>query len=128
MNGQRIAFWHEDWGVGILQYQFPTLYTFAISGFITLAKVLEGADIRNKFRDDLSQQETDELHQLNCLLVLNPVRQEIGSDGAIWKWEESGQFTVRLAYYALKNTPRIRTGRHKLSKLVVPPRMQVFAW
>lgn len=111
-----------------MQYQFPTLYTFAISGFIILAKVLQGADIRNEFRDDLSQQATDELHQLNCLLVLNPVRQEIGSNGAIWKWEVSGQFTVRSAYYALKNTPRIRTNRHEKWKLAVPPRMQVFAW
>lgn len=98
------------------------------SACTTLAMMLQSGNIANELRDDLSQQAQEELQQLRCLLVSNPIRLTIGSDSATWLWEKSCQFTVKSAYYALKNTPRIQSDIHRIWKLMVPPRMQVFSW
>lgn len=111
-NGQGIAFWQDNWGVGILQFQFPTQHSFAISVHSMLTQMMDNADITDKFREDLSQQAQEELQQLSCLLVLSPITLTIGSNSAIWTWEASGQFIVRSAYYPLKNSLRIQNNRH----------------
>lgn len=64
------------------------------------------------------------LQHLLSGLSLKPLNQ----DDITWCWSESCIYTVRGGYRAMKNTPRIQRGAHKIWKLHVPSRMKVLEW
>lgn len=56
-----------------------------------------------------------------------PIQPQVRED-PIWKWSQNGEFSVKTAYFALKNIPGIRTRINRIWALRVPPRFRVFGW
>ncbi|XP_078161769.1 uncharacterized protein LOC144557107 [Carex rostrata] len=57
----------------------------------------------------------------------NPIN-ENQEDDVKWRWQPNGIFTVKSAYVAIQNGPRITREVHLIWKLKAPPRFKVFAW
>ena len=70
---------------------------------------------------DNAQEELEKLKNLLTGLTLNPLSQ----DDITWTWSESGNYTVRNGYRAMKNNPRILNKASKIWKLDVPDRKSV---
>lgn len=68
--------------------------------------------------NDLQQ----ELHHAN-LISLRPNQ----DDESLWRGQSSGAFSVKSAYFTLKNGPRIKCVLSRIWKLNSPPRFKVFA-
>ena len=69
-------------------------------------------------------EEREILQQKLAQVTLNRLEE----DGIQWQWADTGMYTVKSAYQRLKDGPRIQTSIHRIWKLLVPPRMNVFGW
>lgn len=98
-----------------------------IDGSISLKEAASETCIANLFRSNLSLQVQMELQTLQAHITATRL-QEGRKDEIIWSWTEAGTFTVKFAYKALKNLPRVGTSLSKIWKIKVPPRIQTFAW
>ena len=49
-------------------------------------------------------------------------------DDVVWKWEATGVFSVKTAYFNMMNGPRVKTKSGKTWKLITPPRVKLFGW
>ncbi|XP_078150358.1 uncharacterized protein LOC144545680 [Carex rostrata] len=85
-------------------------------------------DISLLFRQALSQQASQQLSGLLNDIQSDPITLTTRPDNAAWRWEATGEFTVRSAYFASKNTLTTHYDTRRIWKLKVPPRMRVFAW
>lgn len=79
------------------------------------------------FNHNLSSRTAIELEQLQQNLELN-IQLTTEQDRISWKWVQKGVFKVKIAYFAMKDGPRIRTDVRKIWKLKAQPRMKVFEW
>jgi hypothetical protein len=128
-DGSTISLWDEDWGEGILKLRFKALYSFSWSKEVSLNKVLQTANTSNLFRPITTQRahsEFEAFHQIIDQSRLMMSQENI--DDAMWKGHPTGLFTVKSAYYVLKNGPRIKSKLHRLWKLPAPPRFRIFGW
>lgn len=126
-NGEKIIFWDNKWRGVTLDAQFPNLYTFTLNTTTTLKQALNTASIDTLFRSNLFEIAQEEL--LNLKLLLTGVTLDtLSKDDISWPWNDSGMYTVREGYRAMKNTPRIENKACKIWKLHVPPRIKVFGW
>lgn len=128
-KGSNINFWDEDWGEGILKSRFQCLYSFAWYKNLTLEQVIQNRDTSLLFRHVSTLQAHNELMTLNQIVVLaRAMVEDEAVDGAIWKPNANGIFTVRSAYFTMKNGPRLKTRSHGIWKLTVPLRFKIFGW
>ena len=84
-------------------------------------------DIHIIFNHNLSSRAAIELEKLKQNIKLN-IQLTTEQDRISWKWDQKGVFTVKIAYFAMKDGPRIRTDVRKIWKLTAQLRMKVFAW
>lgn len=126
-SGAEIAFWNHDWGLGFLKDKFPNLLSHAMDKEATVESILNTVPLRMNFRHILTTEATQELTILQQRFTdirLIPGQQ----DGIHWRWSKNGLFTVKSAYMALKNMPRIASEVHNIWKIKASPRIIVFGW
>lgn len=121
-----ISFWSQDWGKGIMKFSYPNLFTHAIQQNGSLREVKQLPDLRALFQPVLTEEAEDQL--TNITHDLNSVSLTDGPDNSSWKPSNQGLFSVRSAYFAICDEPRIRTVTNRIWTLRVPPRFAVFAW
>lgn len=129
-NGEQIQLWNHKWrGIPLCQ-TLPNLYSHAIDQNVTLQEIITSTSLEGFFRliiSDIAMAEFRSLQSLLAQLTTHPNT----PDDIVWIWTESGIFTVKSAYRALKFIPRIAIVAnriHKVWKLNIPPRMKVFGW
>lgn len=126
-NGENIKVWHEDWGFGILKDRLSILHSYCHTDTQTLEEVCRNRNIQSIFLDNLSLEAQQEMHTLQ--MHLNQVTLQANRrDEAEWKWEANPRFSVKTAYFMMKNAPRTMTHIHRIWKLQTPPRFRVFGW
>lgn len=126
-NGINMSLWMHNWGFGVLKMELPNLYTHALNTTTTLVQAVTSQDIRGMFVHSLPILAEQELQKLRQLLQSTTLDQH-AHDDIQWKWKASGQFTVKSAYTALKDGPRIITRQQNIWEWKVPPRIRVFGW
>lgn len=126
-NGRSISLWEHEMGVGLLKYEYLNLYSHAEEGTVSIRKTVMAQQLWALFRPTLSDEVQQELcqlqHHINCMVL-----QMDGSDGHRWRWTASCSFTVKSAYMALKNGPKIKTEVSRIWFIKGPPRMLIFGW
>lgn len=123
-NGTTISFWHHNWGCGIISTIYAELFSYAEDETETLAQVLNAAQLA--LRQPIST--TAEEQQTELMIHMAQTTIEAGQDGTRWKWTDTGTFTVKSAYGAIKNEPHISNNLHRIWKTKAPPRFKVFGW
>ncbi|XP_078173371.1 uncharacterized protein LOC144567180 [Carex rostrata] len=122
-NGATISFWHHDWGMGIIRTRYADLYSFVQDDTQTVAEVLH---TQIQLRNPISESAANQLNSLNARVA--QINLTTATDGARWRWSENGVFSVKSAYQAIKNTPRIANNRMRIWNLKALPRFRVFGW
>lgn len=104
--------------------------TLLYSLFPTVLLVHNGNFIYNFTIQDrrLTQSAQEELRLLQA--ATNEVRDQMNGEvnQLVWKWSATGQFSVKMAYLALKEGPTVKSNLNRIWKIKIPPRMRVFAW
>lgn len=127
-SGASISFWHHDWGLGLLTNRFSDLHTHAVDDSVTLAAAMTVIPLQDMFRQPLSESASNQLDALITMLIRsNPINTN-QEDDVKWRWQPNGVFTVKSAYVAIQNGPRITSDVHLIWKIKAPPRFKVFAW
>lgn len=121
-------FWNHDWGRGVLKFRFEILFTYTLNENVTLAETSEMTQLQQLFRSNMSPEAHEQLEMLQQVMETNPVTITSEPDSVIWKWDQNGKFTVKSAYWNIKNGPLFKTKIQRIWKLKVPPRIIVFAW
>ena len=127
-NGASIQFWNHNWGKGLLYSTFTELYKMALDRDISYQEVIQTHNILTLFQNETSEEFDREMIQFQALLIEQRNSSNSQEDDAWWNLAASGAFSVKSAYKAFKNTPRVITSVKKIWKLKVPPRMQIFGW
>lgn len=102
-NGTRVQFWHHDWGRGVLKFRFEILYTYTLNENVTLAEMSQMTQTQQLFRSTLSQEAQEQLQMLQQVMETNPITLTSKPDNVIWKWDQNGKFSVKSAYWNIKN-------------------------
>jgi hypothetical protein len=129
-DGRGIIFWEDNWEEEIMKRRFNILYTFAREKEASLRTVLYTDDLSALFRPVLSEQAQTEMNSFVEVVAQTRLVMSNGQlDDAIWKGHASGSFTVKSAYFTLKNGDIQHNLKLKsLWKLSVPPRFKIFGW
>jgi hypothetical protein len=102
--GYTIYFWRDTWNLGVLQWKFPQLFSYALNKNISLKAFREG-DIQSHFWTPLSIEaldQQDQLQQLLELIQVNPT--EANHWTCIWN---SGEYISHMTFSSslLRPTP-----------------------
>ncbi|XP_078170733.1 uncharacterized protein LOC144564966 [Carex rostrata] len=126
-NGKKTSFWLHDWGCGVLKERFADLYSYTINDGINVREALE-MGMQSLLRDQLSDSAQEQLLTLTNEITGRQILNMQREDDVTWRWASNGSFTVRSAYKAIKNGPRVATNTHIPWSIKAPPRFKVFAW
>jgi zinc-binding in reverse transcriptase len=126
--GTTILFWENDWGMRLMKYQFPILFSFSLDHSITVADVHNMESLEQLFRPITSLGALEEFSAFISLITQGLQLNTHLQDEVIWKGDDKGALTVRSIYFAMKDGPRISMKFNTFWKLNVPLRFKVFAW
>lgn len=129
-NGTTIAFWEHNWGLRFLKTKYSELYSYVIDKMLSLREVVQVPHFASLFLSNMSDRAITEFQDLLAEVTQWAQQQGLTGepDDVLWKKDKSGSFTVRSAYFTLKNAPLIGSHTHRIWKLNVPPRMKIFGW
>ena len=135
-DGNRILFWHCDWGSGILKHIFPSAFRAATNKEDTLKDATHELHDRSRawnlsFNWEIIGDDTlKEIYEMSTK-ILPPMFSTEGPEGdkVTWKIQDNGQFNVNGLYICLN----MRGIAHKQSKKIgtmklIPPKVKFFLW
>ena len=103
-SGAQIQLWNHKWAGTPLSQSLPNLYSHAIDQNVSLQEVRTATALTDFFRlitSNIALSEFTTLQQLMAQLNLQPNTH----DDIVWIWTDSGLFTVKSAYRAMKTFP-----------------------
>lgn len=115
-DGNKIKFWTQNWGHGLLYTVYPILFGEAKEKDISVHQMFQIQNISEMFHHVVSDEFTSQLAELEAF-VQPPFQFNMNEDDAVWALSDSGSFTVRSTYHGLLNVPRIATRVHRIWKL-----------
>lgn len=105
-------------GHGILRYKYPTFFTHALDAQISVQEVSQAQDLQMLFTSALFSRAMLEMYRLEAQIRQQLVQVPLAvQEDAKWKLSNTRCFSVKSAYWALKNGPAIRSNLHRIWKL-----------
>lgn len=100
-NGERVQFWEDVWlGEVPLKTMFPSLYRVSNQQNYSVSDVLGSGSGGLSFRRNLTQQDSEQLFELEE--NLSGVELSSSSDSLFWPYEKNKQFSARSMYRRMK--------------------------
>jgi hypothetical protein len=124
-NGLTIDFWHDIWCRAIsLKDKFPNLFKICFDQN-RLVSDMQKLNWKLKFRRWLDEDLQNQLRMMNDMLFRYKTNDS--RDVPVWKWENSGKFSVRSLY---KHFHRNSQGvfHEQVWKAKLPLKIKVFMW
>lgn len=109
-----------------MKWRLEIQYTYAENQAVNLNEALQDMRLNRLVRAQLSDTAQEQLQWLQGeqqAVQLNENEQ----DGISWKWG-SAEFSVKTAYFAMMDEPRIANTYNRIWSINGPPRFKVFGW
>lgn len=124
-DGLTVMFWKDLWDLGVLQWQFPQLFSFATDHNISVAKFLQ-QDAYQNFYTPLSLIASDQLQDLS-VLVQSLSADDIDADLWSYIWH-SPEFSVKKAYELLQGNAPVSPAFKWLWESCIQGKHKCFFW
>lgn len=136
-NGRKIRFWHDQWlDARPLKDEFPLLFNLARTQESSVASMITEQS-RNQysltwgfnFRRRLNEAETAEYAILIHKIETTQIHEQI-EDRRVWKWDDSGRYTVNSAFRGLlgsEDAP-ISDAYHSIWRCHAPNKYKFLSW
>jgi hypothetical protein len=112
--GDMVLLWENDWGLGLLKYQYPTLFSFALDQKASVDNVYHSESFDQLFRQLTSYRAIEEFNLLLPLITVNLFLIADNCDELIWKRDDKEILTVKSVYFTMKDGPRTETFIHRI--------------